>query len=279
MWNFWHGRQHSRRVRLIDVDAISGNGNIIGPPDEVAHNAIRVAWRPAHGPAQLSLAVRCLSTDFSAQKGVKGIPLLIQIDTTTENGQNLIHRAILQVKTFCDKGADRKLREEERRMRREQNANNVYHSPRSVFETLFADPEESPFLFVPNDNEVQGQRSRSTNKSRVMLYSRQENETVYTPLHIVPPSVQGLVRAVSTKYEIDSVDIRFVFRRTKKGVVVRMDDDMIRFYCDGDTFLMKVLANDNNDSKMFYDLVFADDDEYQEEEIAAKKIKTENVDD
>ncbi len=112
-----------------------------------------------------------------------------------------------------------------------------------------------------------------------MLYSRQENETVYTPLHIVPPSVQGLVRAVSTKYEIDSVDIRFVFRRTKKGVVVRMDDDMIRFYCDGDTFLMKVLANDNNDSKMFYDLVFADDDEYQEEEIAAKKIKTENVDD
>ena len=30
---------------------------------------------------QVSLAVQCLSTDFSTQKGVKGLPLHIQIDT------------------------------------------------------------------------------------------------------------------------------------------------------------------------------------------------------
>lgn len=32
---------------------------------------------------------------------------------------------------------------------------------------------------------------------RVMLYVRQENEEVYTPLHVVPPTTAGLLNAVS----------------------------------------------------------------------------------
>lgn len=32
---------------------------------------------------------------------------------------------------------------------------------------------------------------------RVMLYVRQENEDVYTPLHVVPPTTTGLLNAVS----------------------------------------------------------------------------------
>lgn len=32
---------------------------------------------------------------------------------------------------------------------------------------------------------------------RVMLYVRQENEDVYTPLHVAPPTTQGLLNAVS----------------------------------------------------------------------------------
>lgn len=32
---------------------------------------------------------------------------------------------------------------------------------------------------------------------RVMLYVRQDNEEVYTPLHVVPPTTQGLLNAVS----------------------------------------------------------------------------------
>lgn len=33
-------------------------------------------------------------------------------------------------------------------------------------------------------------------EERVMLYVRQETEDVYTPLHVTPPSVQGLLNAV-----------------------------------------------------------------------------------
>lgn len=36
---------------------------------------------------------------------------------------------------------------------------------------------------------------------RVMLYVRQENEDVYTPLHVAPPTTQGLLNAVSRKIQ------------------------------------------------------------------------------
>lgn len=38
----------------------------------------------------------------------------------------------------------------------------------------------------------------SDSEERVMLYVRQESEDVYTPLHVAPPSVQGLLNAVRT---------------------------------------------------------------------------------
>lgn len=49
--------------------------------------------------------MNCLSTDFSSQKGVKGMPLIIQIDTYSYNScsSRPIHRAFTQIKVFCDK--------------------------------------------------------------------------------------------------------------------------------------------------------------------------------
>lgn len=54
---------------------------------------------------QVFISVNCLSTDFSSQKGVKGTPLIIQIDTYSYNScsSRPIHRAYSQIKVFCDK--------------------------------------------------------------------------------------------------------------------------------------------------------------------------------
>lgn len=54
---------------------------------------------------QVFIGINSLSTDFSSQKGVKGLPLNLQIDTyDVSSGNNqLIHRAACQVKIFCDK--------------------------------------------------------------------------------------------------------------------------------------------------------------------------------
>ena len=37
---------------------------------------------------------------------------------------------------------------------------------------------------------------------------RQENEEIYTPLHLVPPTVPGLARAIETKYNVSATAIR-----------------------------------------------------------------------
>ena len=96
-----------------------------------------VYWNPLESPAKVNLAVQCLSTDFSTQKGVKGLPLHVQIDTFDDPRADIMDRpthrgycqvdnnkvavvSVLltlgsQVKIFCDKGAERKLRDEERR--------------------------------------------------------------------------------------------------------------------------------------------------------------------
>lgn len=50
-----------------------------------------------------------------------------------------------------------------------------------------------------NDFGVPMKRPRMTPplNERVMLYVRQDNEDVYTPLHVVPPTQMGLLNAVS----------------------------------------------------------------------------------
>lgn len=54
---------------------------------------------------------------------------------------------------------------------------------------------------------------------RVMLYVRQENEEVYTPLHVVPPTTIGLLNAVSDKEqkENESKRRRKLFKKLKKN--------------------------------------------------------------
>ncbi|KAI5707793.1 hypothetical protein M8J77_009878 [Diaphorina citri] len=58
----------------------------------------------ATGASMINIAVQCLSTDFSSQKGVKGLPLHVQIDTYDDPREGpVLHRAYVQLKVFCDK--------------------------------------------------------------------------------------------------------------------------------------------------------------------------------
>ncbi|XP_050313252.1 protein grainyhead isoform X2 [Anthonomus grandis grandis] len=287
-WQFWHGRQHSVKQRILDADTKNSVG-LVGCIEEVAHNAIAIYWNPMESPAKINIAVQCLSTDFSSQKGVKGLPLHLQIDTYEDpRDSNVYHRGYCQIKVFCDKGAERKTRDEERRAaKRKMTAtgrkklDELYHPvcERSEFYTM-SDLTKPPVLFSPAEDidkltsmELQGfythdpdnsltgsvdhvkanspfllhagskppttptlkfhnhfppdadkkenilDSSLSTENSvfspplkrtklmsqssagppplneRVMLYVRQDNDDVYTPLHVVPPTTQGLLNA------------------------------------------------------------------------------------
>ena len=55
------------------------------------------------------------------------MPLLLQIDTYSDTQrQSPIHRAACQIKVFCDKGAERKIRDEERKALRKKNKSGQY---------------------------------------------------------------------------------------------------------------------------------------------------------
>jgi transcription factor CP2-like protein len=53
-----------------------------------------------------------------------------------------------------------------------------------------------------NEYGVPAKRQRMTPplSERVMLYVRQDNEEVYTALHVIPPTTNGLISAVSLNF-------------------------------------------------------------------------------
>nr|XP_021322792.1 grainyhead-like protein 1 homolog isoform X2 [Danio rerio] len=167
-WKYWHSRQHTAKQRCIDIADYKESFNTISNIEEISYNAISFTWDISE-EAKIFISVNCLSTDFSSQKGVKGLPLNIQIDTYSYNNRSNkpIHRAYCQIKVFCDKGAERKIRDEERKQSRRKGKCPDVNPPlgnfgadvkvpllhkrtdMTVFRTL-TDFETQPVLFIPD---------------------------------------------------------------------------------------------------------------------------------
>ncbi|KRX55458.1 Protein grainyhead [Trichinella britovi] len=286
-WQFWHSRQHSMKQRILDADNKNSTG-IVGGIDEIAHNAIQFYWNPSEQPVKINVAVQCLSTDFSNQKGVKGLPLHLQIDTFDEaqNKNVPFHRGYCQIKVFCDKGANRKMlheqrRDEKRRLQGRKKSDGEYHElcDRSEFyhmsnltkpAVLFVPPEdydrfppvESFYALegaglqslVKDEQTGNGNASPSPKRvklfpsDRVLLYVRKPEDSIFTPLHVLPPTMDGLLKAIQEKYSVDVSRITGIYKQCKKGITVQMDNDMIRHYCNEDSFLIQITPVDDGTS-------------------------------
>ena len=159
-WAFWHQRQPTNKQRILDAETNNISEDCgIARIEDVSYNAICVYWHPLQKPAFISIAIQCLSTDFSLQKGVKGLPMHLQVDTYVKNPADgeydIVHRGYCQVKVFCDKGAERKFRQEERRAARKvaaggQRVLDMYHQcqERSEFYSM-VDLSKVPVLYSP----------------------------------------------------------------------------------------------------------------------------------
>uniref|UniRef100_A0A3P8UKY9 Grainyhead-like transcription factor 1 n=1 Tax=Cynoglossus semilaevis TaxID=244447 RepID=A0A3P8UKY9_CYNSE len=270
-WKYWHSRQHTAKQRCLDIADYKESFNTIGNIEEISYNAISFTW-DTNEEAKIFISVNCLSTDFSSQKGVKGLPLNLQIDTYSYNNRSNkpIHRAYCQIKVFCDKGAERKIRDEERKQSLVdvkvpilQKRNDV-----TIFKML-ADLETQPVLFIPDIHFSTLQRhvinshrhththtrtsrrlpfsdeefTPPTNKmarleepKKVLLYVRKETEEVFDALMLKNPTLKGLIEAISEKYELPLERVGKVYKKCKKGILVHMDDNIIKHYSNEDTF-------------------------------------------
>ncbi|KAG7234164.1 hypothetical protein INR49_002514 [Caranx melampygus] len=313
-WKYWHSRQHTAKQRVLDIADYKESFNTIGNIEEIAYNAISFTWdvneeAKVQLPGsfmltlllllmlllllllmllQIFITVNCLSTDFSSQKGVKGLPLMIQIDTYSYNNRSNkpLHRAYSQIKVFCDKGAERKIRDEERKLFRKKSKGKdggvgVITVPKKSDTTYFktmTDLEAQPVLFIPDvhfgnlqragqvftfnteDIEREGsvlvkrmfrpsdedlcpsphkQIKEETHK-RVLLYVRKETDEVFDALMLKSPTLRGLMDAISEKYGVPTERIAKVYKKSKKGILVNMDDNIIEHYSNEDTFILNI---------------------------------------
>ncbi|XP_045700667.1 grainyhead-like protein 1 homolog isoform X2 [Phyllostomus hastatus] len=284
-WKYWHSRQHTAKQRCIDIADYKESFNTISNIEEIAYNAISFTW-DINDEAKVFISVNCLSTDFSSQKGVKGLPLNIQIDTYSYSNRSNkpAHRAYCQIKVFCDKGAERKIRDEERKQSKRKVADAkvpLLPSHKRVDISVFKpsiDLDTQPVLFIPDvhfanlqrgphvlpiaPEELEGEGltlkrgpfgseddfviqtpaklARTEEPKRVLLYVRKESEEVFDALMLRSPSLKGLVEAISDKYDVPHDKIGKIFKKCKKGILVNMDDNIVKHYSNEDTFQLQM---------------------------------------
>uniref|UniRef100_A0A8C5PQ75 Grainyhead like transcription factor 1 n=1 Tax=Leptobrachium leishanense TaxID=445787 RepID=A0A8C5PQ75_9ANUR len=285
-WKYWHSRQHTAKQRCIDIADYKESFNTISNIEEIAYNAISFTW-DLNDEGKVFISVNCLSTDFSSQKGVKGLPLNLQIDTYSYNNRSNkpVHRAFCQIKVFCDKGAERKIRDEERKQSKRKVAEvkgSLLASHKRTDITVFkpmVDMDTQPVLFIPDvhfanlqrtthvipiTEEMEGESSgmkrmsftpdeefptppakmpRAEETKRVLLYVRRETEEVFDALMLKAPSMKGLMEAISEKFEVPYDKIGKIFKKCKKGMLVNMDDNIIKHYSNEDTFQLHIEEN------------------------------------
>uniref|UniRef100_A0A671VC71 Grainyhead like transcription factor 3 n=1 Tax=Sparus aurata TaxID=8175 RepID=A0A671VC71_SPAAU len=268
-WNHWHARQPTIKQRVIDIadykEVFSGISDI----EEVAFNALSFVWNPSE-EAKVYIGINSLSTDFSSQKGVKGLPLNIQIDTYDfSSGTNqLIHRAACQVKIFCDKGAERKMRDEERKRSKRRGKNDAggecrledFHPLLGITVSkvcvltflLFVSSQQVPgeqlhgscmkrsFQDRDQSSSPPSKQARKEDPQRVLLYVRTAAEEVFDALMLSTPTVSGLREAVSEKYGMQKDTIGKIYKKCKRGIFVNMDDNIIEHYTNQSAFLIEM---------------------------------------
>lgn len=320
-WKYWYNQQPNPNQRAFDID-IKACQMIDEEIEEVGYNALAFTWNP-NVRAKISFRINCLSTDFSAQKGVKGIPLHLQIDTYEDLVPNAdpVHRAFCQIKVFRDKGAERKNKDESKVFGKKMvkylngkdgsasdvssvfqmankvtvlysitsittksvvfcpNKEKVYSpSPRREYahsssassssssSTTVNEPPPSPNNYISALKERENKRGFSTALSNandnlenldvlprpkaprvnrkkepaVTIYVRKEEEKAYNALMLETPSLDELKIEVSRKYGVPVDMMKHVFKKTKKGILVNMDDQLVELFCDEDDFMIQI---------------------------------------
>ncbi|XP_078371214.1 grainyhead-like protein 2 homolog isoform X2 [Oculina patagonica] len=307
-WQYWHSQQPNPQQRAFDIDRKSCQ-NIEENIDEISYNGAGFTWSP-HLNAKIVIRINCLSTDFSSQKGVKGIPLHLQIDTyedLTNPDAEPVHRSFCQIKVFRDKGAERKNKDEsksaEKRIQKwvKQNTSScadpnmvsptsLFHPPSKYTQLQTTTPlGPKPVLFTPpvqhsahgapfeesslqtlsllasikdreNKRTLQSQfamakdeladlevvprlkvqKIHRPNRPAVTIYVKKEEEKVYNALMLDSLTVGDMVESVASKYGMPPEMIKNVYKKTKKGILVNMDDRMIEQFVDEDDFIINL---------------------------------------
>ncbi|XP_047126925.1 grainyhead-like protein 1 homolog isoform X1 [Hydra vulgaris] len=300
-WKYWYNQQPNFNQRAFDIERKACQ-NVIIDNEEYGYNALAFLWSP-YLKAKVSFRINCLSTDFTPQKGVKGLPLYIQIDTYEDMSENAqpVHQAFCKIKIFRDKGAERKNKEESKTvgkrmvkyLKQGPDFSTIEVSPFQIANkvTVLKDspfPITKSFVFIPIKDKIASPLETSSSlcsppgafitkikerdtkrgfnnalsntsdylenldvypklktqrvyqKDTVTIYVRKEEEKAYNALLLTSPTLNVLKEAISKKYNIPSEMIRNVYKKTKKGFLVNIDDQLVERFAEEDDFVIDI---------------------------------------
>ncbi|CAM9326081.1 unnamed protein product [Lampetra planeri] len=211
-WKYWHSRQHTAKQRVLDIADYKESFNTIGNIEEIAlQRRLLHLGRERRGQGRRS---RC---DHRPKKS----------DTT-------------YFKTMSDLEAQPVLFIPDVHFGNLQRAGQVF-----TFNTEEIDREGESVLvkrmFRPSDEDLcpspQKQIKEETQK-RVLLYVRKETDEVFDALMLKSPTLRGLMDASQRNTVVPLEKIAKVYKKSKKGILVNMDDNIIEHYSNEDTFIL-----------------------------------------
>ncbi|KAF9932075.1 grainyhead-like [Linnemannia zychae] len=187
-WNFWLSQQPSpKTARALDIERASSTGML--EVQSKAFDKTQFKWNGKEG-VKLMIRFNCLSTDFSRIKGVKGIPLRIQLETfAANNGPDtnksskssgdgtgvdvvspargrILERSFAKIKLFRDKGAERKNKDDQKHLEKmwdKMRGKNADMNPLS--QVLAPVQQTSTFWECPEDEEDDGNEDDDNNST------------------------------------------------------------------------------------------------------------------
>ncbi|KAG0275573.1 grainyhead-like [Linnemannia exigua] len=175
-WSFWLSQQaNPKTARALDIERASSTGML--EVQAKTFDRTHFKWNGKEG-TKLMIRFNCLSTDFSRIKGVKGIPLRIQMETFEPgfNGGDIVGRgagpggnggdgslmsrgrilekSFAKIKLFRDKGAERKNKDDQKHLEKmwdKMRGKNADTNPLS--QVLASVQHVSTFYECPEDEE------------------------------------------------------------------------------------------------------------------------------
>ncbi|KAF8937470.1 grainyhead-like [Haplosporangium gracile] len=205
-WSFWLSQQSNPKTAwALDIERASSMGMI--EVQSKTFDRTQFKWNGREG-AKLMIRFNCLSTDFSRIKGVKGIPLRIQLETYDSNyngdiggrgpgaGEGMdggllsrgriIERSFAKVKLFRDKGAERKNKDDQKHLEKMWDKMRGKHADTNPLSQVLAPVQHvSIFWECPGDDEEyssneeqrRGSGSGSGSRSRGGSSDRDDNRS------------------------------------------------------------------------------------------------------
>nr|XP_042701518.1 grainyhead-like protein 2 homolog isoform X4 [Chrysemys picta bellii] len=242
-WKYWHSRQHTAKQRVLDIADYKESFNTIGNIEEIAYNAVSFTWDVND---EAKGAERKIRDEERKQNRKKGKGQASQA-SCNNSGEGKLSALPLQKKSDI-----------------------------TYFKTM-TDLDSQPVLFIPDihfgnlqrtgqvcyniDDEREGssilvkrmfrpveeefgpsplKQMKEEGLKRVLLYVRKETDEVFDALMLKSPTVKGLMEAISEKYGLPVEKIAKLYKKSKKGILVNMDDNIIEHYSNEDTFILNM---------------------------------------